>query len=112
MGMIRKTRGRPRKHHEIIEREMIWCCKCGSGPHPSNSNVIDLVCGDCFQLEILCLDAADKREKATEKGRPRGWHRRKLFVSEDGKTYSFGKEIENVKKRRKSKRNPAKILSR
>ena len=102
MGMLQKRKGRPKKHFEHIEKEEIWCSRCKKVSVISNSNVKELVCGLCFAREMIGEEVAVVKEKQSKLKYPRGWHRKKLFVSDDGKTFSFGKEITNVKKRRKS----------
>ena len=93
-GMLGRTRGRPKKTFEKVEREEIWCSRCQTESVISNSNVEDLICGTCLAWEMFHDELDEQGEICDTSEYPRGWHRRKMFAAADGKVYSFGKEVE------------------
>tara|TARA_R100000005_G_scaffold96592_2_gene84901 strand:- start:2013 stop:2396 length:384 start_codon:yes stop_codon:yes gene_type:complete len=100
-------RKRKRKH-KVHTKERIWCSVCQTTSVISNSDVLDIVCGDCFARQFY----KDEMKNQTPKlNFGRGWHLKKKFKAPDGKVYSFGKEITGEKDVRDTKQSSKKTKS-
>lgn len=91
MGMLKKARKNAKVR--IVEKEEVWCSRCGDGPFVSDSDVHDLVCGYCMCLEVMKMESTEAEEAVDRSEYPRGWHRRTHFEAPDGRVYKKGKEV-------------------
>ncbi|MEK9767322.1 MAG: hypothetical protein VW683_00260 [Betaproteobacteria bacterium] len=83
---------RKRKKLETIVKERIWCSVCKDVSIVSNSNVLNLICGDCVAREMLYEDFLKRKEEQLFKSFPRGWNLKKEFISDDGRIFNYGRE--------------------
>lgn len=81
---------RRRRKLEIHTPEKIWCKVCSTNWILSNSNVTELICGDCYARIIYRLEIAETKDTIQH---PKGWNLKKKYVAPDGKVYKYGKEI-------------------
>ena len=84
---MRKKRGRKYKVHT---KEEIWCSMCKVASVMSNSDVEELICGDCFGRMIYWEECQLKKERVHY---AKGWNLKKKYKAPDGKVFSFGEEI-------------------
>lgn len=97
MGILKKRR----KNAKYVKHtfESVWCSRCNSddSEYRTSSNVVDYICGLCIAREFrrteLKIAAKVESVKEVRASYPRGWHRRKHFVADDGKVYERGKLI-------------------
>lgn len=69
------------------------CKECGIAERNDiDPNVISWTCGLCVAKKCPFDEKITVKEK-----RPRGWHRKELYVSPSGVEYNYGKEIKNGK---------------
>lgn len=100
-------RKRKRKY-KVHTKERIWCSVCKVASVVSNSDVLEIVCGDCFAWEFYKNEMKNQTPKLNF---GRGWHLKKKFKAPDGKVYSFGKEITGEKNARNTKQPSKKTKS-
>ena len=96
---MRKKRG---KKYRVHTKEEIWCVMCKTTSVMSNSDVEELICGDCFGRMIYWEELTLEKERVDY---AKGWNLRKKYKAPDGKVFSFGEEItgdEDVKNTKKS----------
>lgn len=87
LGYMRRKRGRK---HRIHTKEEIWCCICKTASVMSNSDVEELICGDCYGRMIYWEELELEKERVNY---VQGWNLKKKYKAPDGKIYSFGQEI-------------------
>jgi len=84
---MRKKRG---KKYKVHTKEEIWCSMCKIASVMSNSDVEELICGDCFGRMIYWEECQLEKERVHY---AKGWNLKKKYKAPDGKVFSFGEEI-------------------
>lgn len=69
-------------------RKNLPCEDCGRLMKGLQADVKAITCAYCMARKCPW----EKKDTNKEK-HPRGWHRRKLYISESGTPYSYGKEV-------------------
>jgi len=103
-----KRRG---KKHRIHTKEEVWCSICKTTSIISNSDVEELVCGDCFIRQIYYEEIKEQQQQKQKVTYVTGWNLKKKYKAPDGKVYSFGKEITGEINARNTKQPSKKIKS-
>ena len=75
------------------ERIGLECSKCGRFVDNLTPDIGSIECWVCIAGEAAAPMMPKQVVKKSGEERPRGWQRRKEYVSPSGKTYSFGKEV-------------------
>jgi len=74
----------------------------------SNSDVEELICGDCFGRMIYWEELTLEKERVDY---AKGWNLRKKYKAPDGKVFSFGEEITGDEDVKNTKKSSTKIKS-
>ena len=68
-------------------------CACGNYVDDLTPDIRAVTCWICIAKAAAAPAMPKQSVKKSEEERPRGWQRRKEYLSPSGKTYSFGKEV-------------------
>ena len=68
-------------------------CACGNFVDDLTPDIRAVTCWICVAKAAAAPEMPKQAVKKSEEERPRGWQRRKEYLSPSGKTYSFGKEV-------------------
>lgn len=78
------------KRYKNLPDKEVSCSKCGMleivGP-----DVKSVICSTC--VAIMVAPPENLYKHVPDEKRPRGWHRKPIYVSPSGKTYRYGKEV-------------------
>ena len=102
---MRKKRG---KKYKVHTKEEIWCSMCKVASVMSNSDVEELICGDCYGRMIYWEELELEKERVHY---AKGWNLRKKYKAPDGKVFSFGEEITGEEDARNTKQPSKKTKS-
>lgn len=101
-------RKRKRKY-KVHTKERIWCSVCQDVSIVSNSDVLEIVCGDCFAYQLIREEIKDRIPPKVKYAT--GWNLKKKYKAPDGKVYKFGKEITGEEDARNTKQPSKKTKS-
>ena len=95
---LTKSGKKPSDRKKRNPRKTLLCDSCNRVSSPKlESDVVKWTCSYCVS-EMAPWERKEPKEK-----RPRGWHRKKLYISPSNIAYSYGKEISDDEKQKLSK---------
>lgn len=65
-------------------------CECGRLVEFVGQEAVRVICSYCVMKMIAPPDFPEKPEEQ----RPRGWHKKQLYISPSGKRYRYGRQID------------------
>jgi ribosomal protein S27E len=77
----------------VLGNQELECSKCKDEIVMVSKDTSSVICSKCVQMMIPPPVEVKKVKKLAQTDYPRGWHRKKLFISNDGKYFTKGKEI-------------------